>query len=58
LTRELPDARSLSPATACGSVLASRDKTHITHIFQKLNLRNRVQTVVLVYQTGLFDTYA
>jgi DNA-binding NarL/FixJ family response regulator len=30
-------------------------KTHITHILQKLNLRDRVQAVVLAHETGLFE---
>jgi DNA-binding NarL/FixJ family response regulator len=30
-------------------------KTHVTHILQKLRLRDRVQAVVLAFQTGLFE---
>jgi DNA-binding NarL/FixJ family response regulator len=33
-------------------------KTHITHIFQKLNVRDRVQAVLLAYQTGLLEKEA
>jgi DNA-binding NarL/FixJ family response regulator len=33
-------------------------KTHVTHILQKLNLRDRVQAVVLAYQTGVFESDA
>jgi DNA-binding NarL/FixJ family response regulator len=30
-------------------------KTHVTHIFQKLDLRDRVQLVLLAHQSGLFE---
>jgi DNA-binding NarL/FixJ family response regulator len=28
-------------------------KTHVTHVFQKLDVRDRVQAIVLAYQSGL-----
>jgi DNA-binding NarL/FixJ family response regulator len=33
-------------------------KTHITHILQKFNLRDRVQLIVLAYQTGISEADA
>ena len=30
-------------------------KTHVTRVLQKLNVRDRVQAVVLAHETGLFD---
>jgi DNA-binding NarL/FixJ family response regulator len=31
-------------------------KTHVTHVLQKLGLRDRVQAVVLAHQTGILET--
>ena len=50
-------ARGLSNAEI-GNELYISDatvKTHITHILQKLDLRDRVQAVVLAHETRLFD---
>ena len=47
------------PSASSGAIISETTvKTHVTHILQKLGLRDRVQAVVFAYQTGLLESAA
>ena len=48
-------ARGMSNPEICRQLVITEAtaKTHVAHILQKLDLRDRVQAVIYAYETGL-----